>query len=967
MSSDSTRSFPGKETCRLGIDIGSMYLKLVVADKDYALKDKVYLLHQGNPLKLLREEIDRLKIGPRVSLCVTGAGASAFTSRIKAYSLDYVSALIAGVRQKFPKARNIINIGGGSVTIIHLDEKGRFLNYDTNSLCAAGTGSFLDEQANRLDIDYENQPQYSGDLPHIATRCSVFAKSDLIHHQQKGYSKEAMWLGLCRSMAITLSQTLLKGKPLHGLTVLTGGVTLNKEVCRWLEMELGSKVKSFSDAHITAALGALFTTNGAPPSEVDWERLYQSKSIKDTANKTVLARKPLLIHKSVYPDFRAIELKIDSFENEVRVSEWEENRAYDCYLGIDIGSTSTKIILITPEGQPIVDLYRKTAGDPIFATQRLFSGLSRLAAEKGSALRVLGAATTGSGRKMIGKIIGADKIINEITAHVTGALFFDPEIDTIFEIGGQDAKYMRLKNGSIHDSNMNYVCAAGTGSFVEEQAQKLGLKLDEIGDMVQGVAPPVTSDRCTVFMEQDVMKLIRQGYSQSECIGAVMYSVVQNYINKVVGKRSYSQKVFFQGATARNKGLIAAFENLLDLTVVVSPYCHVMGAMGAALMAKDYIFAGNRQGKFKGFDLAARKIDISYETCEIPCNSKCRISAAKIEGEPEKPSWGYMCGREPDSNKIKRSSHFALMKKRTQRWQNQGMVGLKLPPKAPLIAVPRNLTIYGYLPLFQHFLGRLGYRITLSEGVAAGSIIEKSNQLVGADFCCPAKFAFGHTYEAMQNKDTAFVLSPVMISEQKNENTPNSLFCPYVASTTSVVESALKLNGIKTQKLLKPIIDLSLPPHLQIKALQKEFGVKLQLPRTKIKKAWEAALKVQTAFEKENMAEGTDVISKIKQKGNKGIVLVGRPYNIYDKLINNALPHKIADLGFDVIPIDCMPFDRDNFSGEHYKMYWNYGQRIINALNQIKENPNLFCVYLSNFGCGPDSFIPKLCRKDYGR
>ena len=281
--------------------------------------------------------------------------------------------------------------------------------------------------------------------------------------------------------------------------------------------------------------------------------------------------------------------------------------------------------------------------------------------EKGIVLDVRASGTTGSGRKLVGKVIGADFIINEISAHATGALSVDPDIETIFEIGGQDAKYMHLKNGLIYDSNMNYVCAAGTGSFVEEQAKRLGYKVTEIGDAVMGVSPPCTSDRCTVFMEQDVRKLLKFGFSQREAIAAVLYSVIQNYKNRVVGNRYISdKKIMFQGATARNRGLIAAIENMLDVEVVVSPYCHIMGAYGVALISLDEI-AGEKS-RFRAFDILDRKVEIATETCTI-CNNCCRLTIASLEGEPEKISWGYQCGRDPEELKPRSIAGFAPFEK----------------------------------------------------------------------------------------------------------------------------------------------------------------------------------------------------------------------------------------------------------------------------------------------------------------
>src|SRR5208283_648643 len=238
----------------------------------------------------------------------------------------------------------------------------------------------------------------------------------------------------------------------------------------------------------------------------------------------------------------------------------------------------------------------------------------------------------------------------------------DPNVDTIFEIGGQDSKYICAKDGRIFDSNMNYVCAAGTGSFVEEQAKKLGLKLEEIGDVVMGIAPPVTSDRCTVFMEQDVDRLLRQGYTREECMAAVLCSVVKNYFTKVVGRRRVSrERIFFQGATARNKGLVAAFENLMNVEMVVSPYCHVMGSYGAALLVKRAI--EGKATRFKGLDLSRRKIGLRNEPCNL-CANHCKITFAQIEGESEQPSWGYMCGRDPSEERVRIHREFAPFQKR---------------------------------------------------------------------------------------------------------------------------------------------------------------------------------------------------------------------------------------------------------------------------------------------------------------
>ena len=524
-----------------------------------------------------------------------------------------VRAEVDAVKELVPEVRNIIDVGGGSLTLIRLNKDGEFEGMTQNSLCAAGTGSFLDEQADRLGISYDEVQSFTHieDPPHIATRCAVFAKSDLIHHQQAGRSRAECWIGLCRGMVSTFLSTLLKGRPLQGLTVMVGGVGQNPEIMIRLKELYGDNVMTFDLAHFVGAIGAAKLGCDTISME-DFEKVKEGATKGES--RALDTRKPLELNKSQYPSWEVEESYTDDNDNEVRVTMLPDEKKVSCYMGIDIGSTSTKLLLTDKDGEVLCDVYRKTGGNPIDATRLLFLALENLEKKRGIEIEVKGCVTTGSGRKMVGLVIGADDVINEISCHVKGAMHVDPTIDTIFEIGGQDSKYMRTVNGQIRDAAMNYVCAAGTGSFVEEVGRKLGYKVGEIGEVVKGIAPPHTSDRCTVFMGQDVIRLQRAGYSKEEAMAAVLYSVVQNYLNKVVANKYYSkEKIFFQGATARNVGLVAAFENLLDVPIVVSPYAHVMGSWGAALIAKDLMEQSGAESTFKGLDLSSRKIELRSE------------------------------------------------------------------------------------------------------------------------------------------------------------------------------------------------------------------------------------------------------------------------------------------------------------------------------------------------------------------
>ena len=362
--------------------------------------------------------------------------------------------------------------------------------------------------------------------------------------------------------------------------------------------------------------------------------------------------RPLLLERTKYPSFAVAESWVTEEEDEVRVHGWPQGEVVRAAMGVDIGSTSTKCVLVDEREKVLLDIYRRTQGNPIDATRKLLRALGDAAAKAGKRLELFAVGTTGSGRKLIGMLLGADAIINEITAHAAGALTDDPDVETIFEIGGQDSKYIRLRDGHACDANMNYVCAAGTGSFVEEQATKLGYKVQDVGPAVEGISPPLTSDRCTVFMEQDVLKLMRQGYTREEALAGVMRSVVRNYLTKVVGRRPVSsEKIAFMGATARNRGLVAAFEQELGVEVVISPVCHVMGAMGVACLARRQRM-GAGASSFRGLDCLDGAIDLRQERCEL-CQNKCAITTPRARG------WrgnlvGYLCGRDLEEKKVRK-------------------------------------------------------------------------------------------------------------------------------------------------------------------------------------------------------------------------------------------------------------------------------------------------------------------------
>jgi len=948
---------------RIGIDIGALFLKAVRLDADGNVLQTFYHRHHGEPSEALNEAFGQLNISQDDLLGFTGCNGEALAKTLDAPYRDVTLCQIDAVRRAGDDALSIMDIGGTSATLIQFDGGGKFVGYTTNSLCAAGTGSFLDEQAKRLEISYEDANNYPHNPapPSIAARCTVFAKSDLIHRQQEGCSRVDMWSGLCRGMTQTLLGTLLTGRPLGGKTVVIGGVARNAEVIRWLEKSNPGLISVPVDPHLVAATGA--ARHAQRP-----KRDLQALDHGATRGGTMIARLPwpLTMEKSSYPSFATQESYEDEDGNEVRVTRWPGAGVVKIFLGIDIGSTSTKAVLTDDSCNVLADIYRKTSGDPIGATKLLFSAVRRLGDRMNSTLEVQGVGTTGSGRKIVGEVIGADAIINEISAHVAGAARTDPTIDTIFEIGGQDSKYMHLRDGHISDSNMNYVCAAGTGAFVEELAGKLGYKVSEAGPAVLGVKPPRASDRCTVFMEQDIARLIQSGATPQEAFAAVMVSVTKNYLNRVVGNRYRSrEKIFFQGATARNPALVAAFERLLDVEVVVSPYCHVMGAYGVALLVREVMRTrGLAKSAFRGLDLEQRPITFRKGTCEL-CQNRCTITHADIGSEKQSPSWGYMCGRDPDEERMRVNPHARLLRRRQNLWQSAGK-GIDVPEDAPVVGIPQALTTYTYLPLWRRFFNRLGYRIRLS-GPTTQATRELGARLSGAEFCFPAKTFLGHAAALATHGGIDFLFVPQMKSEKVDAHVTNAAFCPYVQGSPACTSAAFKLNGLETAYLLSPIVDMRLEPRRLAQLLAKALAGPLQRSTREIEAAWRDGYAALRDFQNESVAEGRKVLAEAKANKEQLLVLVGRPYNLYDKGLNLGLPDKLAENGRTILPMDLLPIDLSRLGKRYRNSFWGSGQKILAALEEIAANNLLDAVYFTNFSCGPDSFLLSYTQEIMGR
>jgi predicted CoA-substrate-specific enzyme activase len=556
----------------------------------------------------------------------------------------------------------ILMAGAESLGLIRFDKSGRYLDYKSGTACAAGTGAFLDQQARYLglagsEVLAEIASRNKGIPPKIASRCAVFAKTDVVHASQNGRTLEEICDGLCHGLAENIVAALFKGRPVGEPVIFVGGVARNEVIAEHIEALIKKKIVPDPLAALHGAIGAALklheasATRGRGPAETD-------RVIAPANNYRKYFYEPLELKQSDFPEFaetgKVGDVEIDFFEPP------RSGTRLSAYLGIDIGSTSSKAVLLDGKGKVLYGFYTKTAGQPLLALRKILGTLDRLIEEERLLLELIGAGTTGSGRKFIGAVNGADLVVDEITAHARAAAELNPAVDTIIEIGGQDSKFTVMKEGSVVFSVMNTICAAGTGSFIEAQAEQLGCGLAACSELAQHRPAPMISNRCTVFMERDISHYLNIGYTADEVMASVFHAIAENYLAKVAVEARIGSTVLFQGATAKNKSLVAAFEQRIGKAIHISKFCHLTGALGTALLLADRDVTLSR---FRGLGICHQDPVIIKESCDF-CRNHCQITVVEIGGE--RSAYGFLCGRDHDTRSRGRRNerNFDLLRER---------------------------------------------------------------------------------------------------------------------------------------------------------------------------------------------------------------------------------------------------------------------------------------------------------------
>lgn len=926
----------------LGVDMGTSAVKLVILDADKRMVHTRFQKHSGDPggcLKTLFSEI--VSKFPKVRLGMTGSLAEPFAEQIKKGAAepfagdrggtsqvdgrapgqsvvlaDMVPAAVEGCLTMAPGAGCIMEIGAARasfITGISKNDASR-VRFFFNSSCAAGTGSFLEEQAQRLAIPISGlsgQTRQATKVLPIAGRCSVFSKTDMIHLQQDGAETADILLGLIHAMVRNYKTNVVKRNPISPPVFLAGRV-----------MEIHG---------MRQALAKIFNLS-ADDFLLDTQHTYANAigaalSVPGTAQVLELSR------ICQFPDAGMPGSK--SQGTMLSLAGFGENDQEGLHpvktphppvmghLGVDVGSTSTNLVLINPNKQVLHWQYLRTRGTPL---ETVCSGMEKLKQQMGKDFSLLSIGVTGSGRYLAGKSIGADLVVNEITAQAEGTLFQHPEADTILEIGGQDAKFIRLETQVVTDFEMNRICAAGTGSFLEEQAKKIGVDLREFGPLsLKSTAPLDLGERCTVFIEGALSKALGRGEAKADIVAGLAYSIVRNYLTRVAGDRPLGDHIFLQGGIAHNQGVVNAFRSLLGRPVTVAPYFSVTGALGAALLSRSRYESG-----IIGDVPASTGTDNTAGT---------RRSASQNQQEPLEQVLDIWV----------QSRELFLKGYEPNRFPNR-----------PTIGIPRVLFMHKLFVLFNRFFTELGFNVLLSDSTNR-EMVSKSRETALEETCYPVKLINGHV-EALLQKGVDYIFLPrVFTMKHAGSWTRKDYGCLYFQAAAKLTEHALNLKD-RGVTLLSPQISFNFGTKYIAQTIL-DLGKTLGKSKLSTIRAMQKAAFTFMGYNRSLLRLGKSFLSSISV-GVPVFVIITRPYGMNDPVLNMSVPEHLSAMGHRVMPFFVLEAEEEGMNKDYPNLYWPFAQHILAGARKIRQTPNLFAVYLTNHGCGPDTALLHLFRKE---
>ena len=933
---------------RAGIDIGSTTVKLVVLDEYDRIIYGQYKRHMARTQATLAELLAEAQnqIGEcRLRVRITGSGAINLAKSLEIEFMQEVVAVATALKHNAPKTDVAIELGGEDAKIIYFNGG---IEERMNGICAGGTGSFIDQMAALLQTDAEGLNKAAAnyrEIYPIAARCGVFAKTDIQPLINEGARIEDLAASIFQAVVNQTISGLACGKPIRGCVAFLGGPLhfmpeLKNAFIRTLKLTPDNIVDP-ENSHLFAAMGAALKAENDRAIEASVLMKKLADGVKITYEMPRL--EPLFTSESEYDEFK--------LRHEKAVLPKADLSTYsgDAFLGIDAGSTTTKMVLIGREGQLLFSFYANNKGDPIKTAKE---GILQLQGKMHGGVRILRSCSTGYGEALLKSAFSLDDGEVETIAHCTAASFFDEKVDCVLDIGGQDMKCIKLKNGVVDTILLNEACSSGCGSFIENFANSLGFTAEDFAKEALFASAPVDlGTRCTVFMNSNVKQAQKEGATVSDISAGLAYSVIKNALYKVIklaDAKELGSHIVVQGGTFHNEAVLRAFEKIAGAEATCPDVSGLMGAFGAALIAKRN-YHGEATTMLSLDEIKSLTYTATSRRCG-GCSNNCMLTLNRFSNGQSHIT-GNRCEKGIGDAKGRKKAPNMVDYKKKRIFDYEPLSEADAP--RGVIGIPRMLNVYENYPFWATFFKKLGFRVVVSPW-STRKIYELGMESIPSESeCYPAKLSHGHV-EWLIAEGVKTIFHPCIFYEhQETENAQNHYNCPIVVSYAENIKNNVESITSGNVKYIHPFMAFTSEKsvaHKMVKVCAEEWNIAADEVKAAVKAAWDEQLLAKDDIRR----EGERLIAEMKAAGMKGIVLAGRPYHI-DPEINHGIPELISSYGLYVFTEDSLPMNPNPTRPIRVVDQWVYHSRLYNAAEFVCNHDDLELIQLNSFGCGLDA------------
>ena len=938
----------------VGLDVGSTTVKIIVMDESLNTIYKDYQRHFSDTKNTVCNVLENLiKMYPdaKFTLALTGSGAMSAATFLDLPFIQEVVSCKRAVEKYIPETDVVIELGGEDAKIIYFDKS---IEQRMNGTCAGGTGAFIDQMASLLNTDTaglnELAKSYKTIYP-IASRCGVFAKTDVQPLLNEGADKSDIAVSIFQAVVNQTISGLACGRPIKGHVAFLGGPLnyiseLRKRFIETLHLK-DDEIIVPEEAHLLVAKGAALDSLNSDP--ISCEKLKSKIDVLRTSHDTTTnPLAPLFKTTTEYDEFKSRHDKDKLERNNLETYEG------DAYIGIDAGSTTTKLVLIDRDGKLLYSLYNSNEGNPLQSVMKMLKELYAILPDKVT-LRYSG--VTGYGEKLIQTALNVDLNEIETIAHYTAAKKFLPEVTSIVDIGGQDMKYIKIKDGTIDNIMLNEACSSGCGSFIETFAKSLNLTISEFVEAALDSRTPVDlGSRCTVFMNSKIKQAQKEGYSVGDISAGLSYSVIKNAIQKVMKVRdvkTLGDHIVVQGGTFYNDAILRAFELIVGKNVIRPDIAGLMGAYGVALLAKEQ-YETNMDMEYHSTIATVNDIDnLKITTSHVRCNgceNHCLLTINKFSNGTKHIS-GNRCEKGAGNSEAKKDLPNLVKFKYDTIFGYEPISEEKA--YRGTIGIPRVLNMYEDYPFWFTFLTNLGFRVILSEKSNRKTYEKGMESMPSESVCYPAKLSHGHIMSLLEQGITTIFYPCIPYSRKEYKKADNHYNCPIVISYSEVLKNNIEELKNKDIKFLNPFLPfeqknlvetiLELPEFKEYNFTKKELQIAAQL----------AEIEYQRCKYKIHK-KAQETLQYMEENNLKGIVLAGRPYHV-DPEINHGIDTLITSLGLCVLTEDSISNMSEAKRPLRVVDQWVFHARLYAAAEFVGHHDNLELVQLNSFGCGVDA------------